>query len=119
MKEISSDGTRGTINWINNWTVHMDTMVQSPIVEIIGLSCFVPKRIERLSIDPIIHMDMSKQKNGKIDEILLELSHCPIKKFIRCGGVEILNYETSILNRRRQKKAISNWHSRILQLLSI
>lgn len=68
IKSASTDGKRGHINWQANWVTFMDCMLQMKILTIDSRSLYVPTRIDKLVIDPQLHMQMIRENPETVDK---------------------------------------------------
>ena len=57
LKNATTDGTKGTILWKNNWVAFMDNMLQIKIISGDTRGLFVPTGIAKLVIDPKSHIN--------------------------------------------------------------
>lgn len=58
IKCATADGSRGKINWSNNWVVFIDNMLQMLILETDSRELFLPKAIQKLVIDTETHLNL-------------------------------------------------------------
>lgn len=67
IKSASIDGKRGHIHWSANWVTFMDCMLQMKIIGIDTRSLYVPTRIEKVVIDPQLHMQLIRENPETVD----------------------------------------------------
>ncbi|KAG5669844.1 hypothetical protein PVAND_000135 [Polypedilum vanderplanki] len=103
IKEISFDGKFGKIQWKDNWTTFIDALLQTPILEDENKDIGVPYKINEISIDPIMHLEMVKEQK---EEILFEFEACTATNRSTCGGVVISGLRGATIPRQQQKKPL-------------
>jgi fatty acid synthase len=97
--EARCDGLSGKVKWDGNWVAFMDCLLQIYIIGRDTRNLLLPTGIERLVINPKLHISLSKElatENPAFDVVI-----CPKTKKLRCGGIEIKNITASPVNRRR------------------
>lgn len=82
--EGDNAGSDVYLEWKNNWTTFIDTMLQSCVLNVDTKGFFVQIGIEKIVIDPKLHL--SVVQNTKVS-----LKFNDFLKSIRAGGVEIKN----------------------------
>lgn len=89
--EARSDGLKSRINWTDNYTTFLDSMLQPTILVNDTRSLFVPLRMKSLRIDPQIH-----------HEDVLEVEFHKAINVIQTDGIEIRELTVGQMTRRRQ-----------------
>ena len=97
--EIREDGLKGKIKWNNDWTTFTDCLIQFQVLMKDTRMLILPTNVRKMVIDPKLHFKLLSQM--KEDEKLIQVESCPHLKIIRAGGVEIHDFEGSLVNRRR------------------
>ncbi|KAK2587686.1 hypothetical protein KPH14_003803 [Odynerus spinipes] len=96
-------GRVGQIQWNNNWIAYMDAMLQFSLLDHSNRELYVPTRLQRLSIDPLVHFKL-------VNELPKEGGALPIYKYknincVKTGGVETRGIKASLAPRRQQAQA--------------
>ncbi|CRK99510.1 CLUMA_CG012829, isoform A [Clunio marinus] len=98
--EARSDGLYGKVKWDNNWVAFLDCLLQISILGKDTRSLALPTSIQKLSINPKMHLDAIKSF-GDEKEAIFEVLSCSELKTIRCSGIEIVNLQVNIVGRRK------------------
>ncbi|KAK0070674.1 hypothetical protein PV325_000237, partial [Microctonus aethiopoides] len=100
VKSATTNGSRGTIAWSDNWVAFMDNMLQIQILGIDSRSLCVPTGIQKLVIDTTSHFNqiraMPKNNNDFPVYAIRKLN------LIVSGGVEIRGLKVSVIPRRKR-----------------
>ncbi|XP_032690865.1 fatty acid synthase-like [Odontomachus brunneus] len=76
LKSLSVSASRGHIAWMNDWVAFMDNMLQIKILEKDTRSLYVPTGIEKLVIDPKLHMQYLKNATSEDIRRLAKIPKC-------------------------------------------
>ncbi|ALC38282.1 v-2-k05816, partial [Drosophila busckii] len=85
----------GRLQWLDNWISFIDSMLQFRILSNNIRELYVPTSIERIVIDPLHHLELTKHHQNKIPVYY----HRNIS-VVKCGGIEVHKIRTTQLQRR-------------------
>ncbi|XP_055691897.1 fatty acid synthase-like [Lutzomyia longipalpis] len=100
--QVDPDADTGKLEWIENWVSFMDTILHFSIIETKYRELYLPKRINRIVINPEKHLELAAQyctdEGGK--------SIFPVYMYkdinvVKSGGVEIRGIEVSLTPKRQ------------------
>lgn len=93
--EIRDDGLQGTIEWKNNWTTFIDSLLQFFVLQKDARTVMFPKFIRKMVIDPKLQQKLiSQSSNG-----LLKVKSCPYLDIIKAECLEIHGFEGTFVNK--------------------
>ncbi|KAM3964045.1 LOW QUALITY PROTEIN: fatty acid synthase-like [Aphomia sociella] len=92
------ENTRGRIAWVDNWVTFLDCMLQLKIIGEDTRDLFLPKRIDKLSIDTTVHYNAVSRMNPKYKSFEVRAYHNV--NIVRSGGVEICGLHTMPMSKR-------------------
>ncbi|XP_044262250.1 fatty acid synthase-like [Tribolium madens] len=100
------DASVGLIRWENNWVSFMDKMLQMKLLELDSRLLFVPIGVDRISIDPIKHLQnfIKSEETNKVtesEETLLQVNSYKNNNLVKCGGIEICGLHARPISRRK------------------
>ncbi|XP_046603296.1 fatty acid synthase-like [Neodiprion virginianus] len=99
LKAATVNGTKGRIEWQNNWVTFMDNMLQMQILGMDTRRLLVPTRIQKLVIDTKAHSSELRSMPDE-DKAFTVRVHRDLD-IIVSGGVEIRGLKASAITRRR------------------
>ncbi|XP_011305442.1 fatty acid synthase [Fopius arisanus] len=99
IKSATTDGSKGTIAWTNNWVAFMDNMLQMVLLGRDTRNLFVPTGIRKLVINTKKHyQEIREMPQDKQELKVYTNQHHDV---IFSGGVQIHNLQASAIARRR------------------
>lgn len=97
VRNVTSNGDYGEIEWNNNWVTFTDCMLQISIVGNENRGLCLPTSIRKITINPMEHLKLLRQNSTKSQ---VEVNCNSNLKVIQSGGIEICDLEASFVNRR-------------------
>lgn len=94
--EARSDGLGGKIKWNSNWTTFIDCLLQFQVMMKDTRQLMLPTKFRKLIINPLVHEKILSETEEKIVDVFT----CLHSRIIQAGGVEIHEFEGSLINRR-------------------
>ena len=98
--EARSDGLAGKVKWDLNWVAFMDCLLQIQLLGKDTRSLILPTGIQRLTINTHDHGVLLKEM-GDLENQIFDVKMCKDLKLLQCGGIEIVNMQSSVVGRRR------------------
>lgn len=109
IEKVNEHQAKGKIEWKSNWVTFIDSVLQSIIVNQDSRDLFLPTFIRKVIIDPKKHQESIETEvnstNGTDKRILVELKGDLHLKSLRCGGVEIIGFNASLVTKLGQATA--------------
>ncbi|XP_015113130.1 fatty acid synthase [Diachasma alloeum] len=99
LKSATTDGSKGTIRWANNWVAFMDNMLQMGLLGRDTRSLFVPIGIGKLTINTRKHYQQIREMPRDKQEFKVYTSKQ--HDVIFSGGVQIRGLQASAIARRK------------------
>ncbi|XP_053695707.1 fatty acid synthase-like [Sabethes cyaneus] len=96
--EARADGSQAKIEWKGNWVALMDCMLQVGIIVSDTRSLMVPTAIEKISINPLKHMEQLQKADGGRE--FFTVKACAMSNVSVCGGIVITNPRAMMVGRR-------------------
>ncbi|XP_012261752.1 fatty acid synthase [Athalia rosae] len=103
IKSSDNKGVAGQLFWDNNWVSYIDTMLQFSILGKDTRDLYLPTRLQRAVINPIMHKELTaalKEKEG------LPVYSYPNLDVIKSGGIELRGMKASLAPRKQQTQAL-------------
>ncbi|XP_011313292.1 fatty acid synthase [Fopius arisanus] len=99
IKSATTDGSKGTLNWSNNWVTFMDTMLQMEILGMDTRNLSVPVAIQKLTIDTKTHLQQIRDMPDEEKEFKVYTSS--EHNVVHSGGVQIRGLKATVISRRK------------------
>ena len=100
VKSATTNGTKGRINWSNNWVAFMDNMLQMQIIGLDTRGLFVPTGIQKLVINTKKHLDhLRSMSNDESVEFPVYVNKT--LDIVASGGVQVRGLKASAIARRK------------------
>ncbi|XP_053693616.1 fatty acid synthase [Sabethes cyaneus] len=99
IKEARADARCGKVNWELNWVSFLDCLLQCLIVGKDTRSLMIPTGLERMRIDPKMHLAIANTMDE--GQQVFDFKYSDVLNTIRCGGIEIIGLQASTVGRRK------------------
>lgn len=111
VKEIRDDCLRAKVVWDQNWITFMDSVLfcDRKVLASEKRELLVPSDIRKLVINPKLHYEIIDKSQG-LDEILIDVTVCPLLDIIKAGGLEVHEKRSITLPRRRPREVLLETH---------
>ncbi|XP_055680186.1 fatty acid synthase-like [Lutzomyia longipalpis] len=87
--QANPNADQGKLEWIGNWVSFMDTAIQFSILGTDLRGLYLPKRIEKILIDPEKHLKLAAEYSSDEGKIIFPVYMYKDINVIKSGGVEM------------------------------
>lgn len=99
VSEARGDGLKGKVKWEDNWVAFMDCLLQIQIVGKDTRALMLPTRIQKLVIDPKLHVQMASAMDP--ENAYFDVKINKHLNTLQAGGIEIRGLTANPVGRRR------------------
>lgn len=99
VQEARADARCGKVSWELNWVSFLDCLLQCCIIGKDTRSLVIPTGIERLRIDPKMHLAIANTMEE--GQQVFDFKFSDVLNTIRSGGIEIIGMQASTVGRRK------------------
>ncbi|KAK9497321.1 hypothetical protein O3M35_004661 [Rhynocoris fuscipes] len=100
LTNLTLDASCGKITWHNNWVTFMDNMLQLKILSVDTRSLYVPTAIDRLTVDPKHHLQLTGQLPA--DNKDMDVYYYKHLDVVKSGGIEIRGIQANSISRKKR-----------------
>lgn len=99
VQEARADARCGKVSWELNWVSFLDCLLQCCIIGKDTRSLMIPTGIERMRIDPKMHLAIANTMEE--GQQVFDFKYSDVLSTIRCGGIEVIGLQASTVGRRK------------------
>ncbi|XP_055692304.1 fatty acid synthase-like [Lutzomyia longipalpis] len=105
--QANLDADAGKLRWNEeNWVTFMDTMLQFGSIQLEFRDLFLPKRFEKVIINPEMHLKLAEQyRTDESEESIFPVYLYRDLNVLKSGGIEIRGVSASLAPRRQNSHA--------------